>query len=134
MLSGQNSVKADDPAIRQVIKDYIEGYYSANPDRVKGALHSELAKRFVAKTKEGKQILKSETAAHMVELTASNDGPKYYKPGHQRLEIKIFEIDKDIASAKAVAEDWVDYIHLARIDGKWQIVNVIWTSTPAPTK
>ena len=114
--------------IKATIRDYIEGYYEGNADRVKAVLAPELAKRFVAKTKDGKEILKDGSAAHFIELTAAQDGPKYYPVGKRKLEIKIFEIDGKIASAKAIAQDWVDYIHLCRINDKWVIVNVVWTS------
>ena len=25
---------------------------------------------------------------------------------------------------------WIDYMHLARVDGRWQIVNVLWELKP----
>ncbi|MGH9838243.1 MAG: nuclear transport factor 2 family protein [Blastocatellia bacterium] len=34
------------------------------------------------------------------------------------------------ASAKLVAEWGMDYFHLAKYDGKWKIVNVMWQSLP----
>jgi hypothetical protein len=34
------------------------------------------------------------------------------------------------ASAKVVASDWVDYLHLARWNGEWRIVNVLWELKP----
>ncbi len=112
--------------IKNVIKDYIEGYYEGNAERVKSALSPELAKRFVKKNKEGKEALSNQSAVHFVEQTASQDGPKSYAPNKRKLEIKIFEIHGNIASAKAIGQDWIDYIHLARINGKWVIVNVVW--------
>jgi hypothetical protein len=27
---------------------------------------------------------------------------------------------------KAVMADWIDYIHMAKVDGRWVIVNVLW--------
>lgn len=114
--------------IKATIKDYIEGYYEGNAERVKSALAPELAKRFVAKKKDGVEVLKDGSAAHFIELTATQDGPKSYPIGKRKLEIKIFEIDGKIASAKAIGQDWIDYIHLCRINGKWTIVNVVWTS------
>lgn len=120
--------KKPEDLIKATIKDYIEGYYEGNAERVKSALAPELAKRFVAKKKDGVEVLKDGSAAHFIELTATQDGPKSYPIGKRKLEIKIFEIDGKIASAKAIGQDWIDYIHLCRINGKWTIVNVVWTS------
>jgi hypothetical protein len=35
------------------------------------------------------------------------------------------------ASAKLVAAWGVDYLRLAKYDGRWMIVNVLWRSPPA---
>src|SRR5438034_7745133 len=34
-------------------------------------------------------------------------------------------------SVKIVASDWIDYLHLAKYDGRWVIVNVLWELKPA---
>jgi hypothetical protein len=36
----------------------------------------------------------------------------------------------DAASARVDADTWVDYLQLARVDGRWQIVNVLWALRP----
>lgn len=118
----------DEDLIKQTITNYIEGYYLGDPKRVESALSPEMAKRVVAKTKEGKEVLKNSTAESFIKQAATGEGPKYYPEGKRRLEIKVFEIHGKIATAKAIGQDWTDYIHLARIDGKWLIVNVIWAS------
>jgi hypothetical protein len=27
-------------------------------------------------------------------------------------------------------KDWIDYLHLAKYDGRWKIVNVLWEMKP----
>ena len=34
------------------------------------------------------------------------------------------------ACAKAVMADWIDYMQLAKVDGRWVIVNVLWERKP----
>jgi hypothetical protein len=34
------------------------------------------------------------------------------------------------AVAKIIASDWVDYIELAKWNGRWVIVNVLWEYKP----
>ncbi len=48
----------------------------------------------------------------------------------QQKDITIFDIYADEATAKAVFLGWVDYVHLARINGRWVIVNVLWQEKP----
>lgn len=119
----------DQQQVELKIRDYIEGYYQGNAERVRGALYKDLAKRVVVKRKDGTEIIHQGSAEKMIELTAAQDGPKSYPRGKQRLAIQIFEIDRNIATAKAIAQDWVDYIHLCKVEGNWTIVNVVWRPT-----
>ena len=39
------------------------------------------------------------------------------------------------ASVKLEMHDWIDYMHMSKMDGRWVIVNVLWELTPeAKTK
>lgn len=38
----------------------------------------------------------------------------------------------DIAMAR-IASCFVDYVQLARLDGRWQVVNVLWLMNPDVT-
>jgi hypothetical protein len=31
---------------------------------------------------------------------------------------------------KAEMADWIDYMHMAKVDGRWVIVNVLWETKP----
>lgn len=128
-IAGQ-AQPSDEDLVKATIHDYIDGYYAGDAERVKSALHPKLAKRFLARTKDGKIELHEESAEGFVKLTASGDGPRSYKKEQQRAEITVYEVYRGIASAKLVGADWMDYIQLGRSNGKWQIVNVIWTSYP----
>lgn len=58
----------------------------------------------------------------------------YNKDGHlpkdAPKDITIFEVLDQTATAKLVAEWGVDYFHLAKFEGKWMIINVLWQSPP----
>ena len=45
-------------------------------------------------------------------------------------EIRILDLLDQTASAKLIAHWGVDYFHLARYDGRWMIVNVLWQTPP----
>ncbi len=48
----------------------------------------------------------------------------------RREDFRILDIYRDNAVAKIVASDWIDYLELARWNGQWKIVNVLWALTP----
>jgi len=41
-------------------------------------------------------------------------------------EIIILDVYKNTASVKAISAQYIDYVHLAKYNGKWKIVNVLW--------
>jgi len=50
----------------------------------------------------------------------------------RRKDVTIFDIYQNAASAKIYASGWVDYLHLAKWNGRWVIVNVLWELHPRP--
>ena len=42
--------------------------------------------------------------------------------------ITILDSYEEIAAVKVSSGEYMEYIHLARQDGQWQIINVIWTA------
>ena len=63
----------------------------------------------------------------MVELAGryNQKGDKF--PEAPRVEIKILDIDKRVASVKLIVDDWIDYMHLYQNDQQqWKTINVLW--------
>ena len=46
-------------------------------------------------------------------------------------KIEIFDVQDQTASANLTAQWGTDYFQLARYEGKWMIVNILWQSPPA---
>jgi hypothetical protein len=118
---------SDFEAIRQAALDYVEGWYGANPERMQRCLHPDLAKRAVKRDSQTKRdSLYHLTREQMVTRTAEGGGTgtaieKRYT------HITIFDVYEGIASVKAEMYDYVDYLHIARFEGRWVIVNVLYT-------
>jgi hypothetical protein len=119
---------ADVAAIRQTALDYIEGWYTGDGDRMARALHPELAKRIV-RTENGASRLSHMSAAELTQGTR-NGGGKDTPAERQFKEVTVFDVYGGAATAKIVASDWIDYLHLSRVDGRWVIVNVLWELNP----
>lgn len=120
---------ADSSAIRQAALDYIEGYYEGDGARMERALHPELAKRIVRTNEQGRSQLGQMSAMSLVVGTRAGGG-KDTPVADRRKDIKIFDIYRNAASAKIDASGWVDYLHLAKWNGRWVIVNVLWELHP----
>ena len=120
---------ADAAAIKQTALDYIEGWYEGNAERMERALHPELAKRIVRTNKEGQSSLSQMSAMSLV-LGTRRGGGKQTPKERQQKDVTILDVFENAACVKVVASDWVDYLHMAKSNGRWVIVNVLWELKP----
>lgn len=125
------SAKQDDAAaIRQTALDYIEGWYEGNAERMERALHPELAKRIVqTNPANGRSSLGQQSALTLVQNTRSRAARATPKEQQQK-DVTILDVFEGAASVKIVATDWIDYLHVAKFNGRWVIVNVLWELKP----
>ena len=119
-------------AIEAAARDYIDGWYEGDAERIARGLHPDLAKRVVRTLPSGNQIVSSLSYHTMVEYTESGFGSKAKKPD-QVNEVLILDVSPSTASVKTVSYEYIDYLHLAKIGGQWRIINVLWEPNPANT-
>ena len=117
---------ADDHSlIHAVLLDYVESWYEGDGTRTERAVHPDLAKRIVEVDRGGRQFLEHMGALELVQNTRLGSGRN--TPEADRLKhIEVFDVFGKVATAKVTAARWVDYVHLARLNDRWQIVNVVW--------
>lgn len=121
---------SDATAIKQTALDYIEGWYEGNAERMERSLHPELAKRIVfTDQNSGKSKLDQMGAMTLVQRTRSAIGTKTPKEKQQK-EVVILDVFENAASVRVTAAEWIDYLHMARFNGRWVIVNVLWELKP----
>jgi hypothetical protein len=118
-------------AIKAAALDYIEGWYEGSVDRMTRAVHPELVKRIVNTDEKGISRIDQMGASRLIYNVRGGGGTKTPKDKQQK-DITILDRYENVAAVKVVASDWIDYLQLARIDGRWQIVNVLWELKPQP--
>ena len=107
----------------------MEGWYEGNAERMEKALHPELAKRIVRSNPEGRSRLDQMGAMALVQGTRRGGGKETPKEKQQK-DVIILDVFENAASVKAVMADWIDYLHVAKFNGRWVIVNVLWELKP----
>jgi hypothetical protein len=120
---------ADSTAIRQAALDYIEGWYQGDGARMERALHPELAKRIVRADSSAGDWVSSMGASQLVAGARGGFG-REVPAAEQKTDVTILDVFRNTASAKIDAGPWIDYLHLARVNGRWVIVNVLWEMLP----
>ncbi len=121
---------AEREAVRQAVLDYVEGIYEVNPGRIERSVHPQLMKRgFFVKRGETAYSSDVMTFRQLVEL-AGNYNKNGRVPKNAPKEVVVFDVSDQTASAKLTAVWGIDYIHLAKYDGKWKFINVLWQTPP----
>lgn len=116
---------ADETAIRKTALDYIEGWYTGDAARMQRALHPDLAKRIIRTDASGKSTLNHQTAEILVANTGRGGG-KRTPAERQQKDVTILDRFNNVAVVRVVAADWVDYLQVAKFNGEWKIINVLW--------
>ena len=129
-LAARAQSSAQSEAVRAAVLDYVEGIYTVDHARIERSVHPDLAKRgFFVKKGETAYSPHTMTFAQLVELAKN-----YNKDGHVAKdapkEVVVYDISDQTASVKLTAVWGIDYMHLAKYDGKWKIINVLWQTPP----
>jgi hypothetical protein len=103
-VTARAQTAADSAAIRATALDYIEGWYAGDAERMERSLHPDLAKRIINVDARGRSVLGHQSAMTLVQSTRRGGG-------------------RD-------ADAWIDYMHVAKWNGRWVIVNVLWEMRP----
>jgi len=129
-MTNQTTHEKDIEAIKQAVMGYIEAWYQGDAKRGVPSLHPDLAKRIVRVDEEtGTNWLEAMSAAFLAKRWDSGDG-KATPLEEQMKEITVLDVHHGMASVKLEAKNWVDYMHLAKYDGEWVIVNILWEVKP----
>ena len=110
-------------AIEAAARDYIEGWFDGDEQRMERALWRGLAKRVLATELGIDQVDVVETTAlELVQQTRA----KAAEPRPAELEVVILDRTENAASVRVDAGRWIDYLHLVKLGDRWKIVNVLW--------
>lgn len=117
---------SESAAVEAVARDYIEGWYTGDANRMERSLDDDLVKRIPVEGDESGAIeLRMVSKARMVELTTTGGGSDVSEPA---IEIFVDDVADDIACARVACADYLDYLHLVKTPAGWKIANIIFHS------
>lgn len=126
-LQAQSQTKEDTLAIRQAALDYIESQHKPNPQQMARAIHPLLEKRtFWLNKKAAREFIYENNSEGMV-MTAefyNKSGDKF--SSNPQKDVVLLDVMDKTASVKLIADTWIDYMHLVKVNGEWKIINVLW--------
>jgi len=116
---------ADSAGIRGAALDYIEGYWTADGERMARAVHPALVKRIMNVDTAGHHWIREMSASELIRGTRMGGGSRT-AASQQGRDVRILDIFQNTASVRVDAIGWIDYMHLVKWQGRWVIVNVLW--------
>jgi len=111
--------------ITAVVRDYVDGYFDGDAERMRRALHPELVKRCRGIEGDDPDALETLSARDMIDATAEGEGSSMNLADRQ-VEIEITYLGGGIASVTCTCAVFVDLLHLIRMPEGWRIVNAAW--------
>ena len=124
---GNTDRATDEKLVKQAALDYIEGYYSGDAARMEKAIHPDINKvtpRDIPRS--GRTILNYTTYSTLMEATREKVGVLADSARH--IEVKILDLENDVANVKVVSANFTDYLQLLKLGDQWKILNVLFTS------
>lgn len=112
-------------AITKTAMNYMESWYHGDAKRMKASLHKKLAKRSLQAGYDSKKKLGLTSASDMIAFTQHGYGTGLWRKD-MRIEVIVLDYFEDIASVKVVTPHYYEYLHLAKIDKEWVIVNTLY--------
>lgn len=130
LIARSVAYEAEEQAVREAALDYVEGVYEVAPARIERSVHPELRKLgFWRRNADDPYRSAPMTFEQLVNL-AGNYNKDGRVPKDAVKEVVVLDVLDQTASVKLVAHWGIDYMHLAKYDGKWKIINVLWQSHP----
>ncbi len=129
------TVKDDITLIEEAITDYVMGLYQVDTTRIYRSVHPDLKKRGFWLPPDSKEFKGPYEMSfqQLVDLAASWNAKGDQANEDSPMVIKVLDVLDKTASARVNAAWGVDFFHLAKFDGKWLIMNVLWQSYPMKT-
>jgi ketosteroid isomerase-like protein len=105
-------------AITATVRDYFEGWFEGDEERMNRALHPDLVKR------QAGEELGITTKQRMLELTRAGEGKT--DVGDGTIDVQIADVYGDIACAVVSSTTYHEYVQLVRTGDGWKIANALW--------
>lgn len=120
----QTAKETDVDQVVAAATDYLTSFYSGTAEerraRIHKVLYPDLVKRAPAYMRSSLMLnISYSEMGRIAERSVHEDRPIPYS-------VEVLDVTPRMASVRTDADWGVDYIHLAKLDGDWKVVNVLW--------
>lgn len=117
----------DSSEIKRISLGYLIALQELKPDLMNEVMNDSLNKVTVGFSRKlRKETVTAITKNRMIENARGWNKSNTRFPPKPNNQIKVLDIYHRIATVKLYSDNWVEYLHLIKLDGKWSIINLVW--------
>lgn len=119
--------QSDSLSIKEIALGYLVALQEMKPKLMKRVMNEDLNKVTPAfDPKDKKEITRPTTYQQMIDFAKSwnKQGNKF--PHNPKNQAFILDIYDRMATVKLVSDNWVEYLHLVKLNNEWSIINLLW--------
>jgi hypothetical protein len=125
-LSEKASQK-DSLEIKRISLGYLIALQELKPDVMNEVMNDSLNKVTIGYSRAlKKEVVTAIPKERMIENAKTWNKSNTRFPPKPSNEVKILDIYHRIATVKLYSDNWVEYLHLIKLDDKWSIINLLW--------
>jgi hypothetical protein len=125
---GSAQAKDDREAVRQAALNYVTAVYESKPELIEASVHPQLTKHGFMRQQDGTYKQGQMTYAQLLDVARTWN--KDRKRDISVKEVEVLDVLDQTATAKIRAAWGIDYMQLAKFDGTWKIINIVWQTPP----
>ena len=117
--------------VTSAVEDYVLGFYKGDSDRIRRSVRENVTKYgFVIPRDEKTYAGSAMSFEQMIAYCDRVKERERFTPDSAVREIEVLDMLDQTAVVKLTAVWGVDYLQLAKYDGKWMIIHVLWQTHP----
>lgn len=118
----------DRAAVHQAALDYVTAVYEAKPELIERSVSPDLTKYGFMRQPDGSYRRGRMTYAQLLEVARTWNDDRSRDVSLK--EVTVGEVLDQTATATVRATWGIDYMQLAKVDGTWKILNIVWQTHP----
>ena len=133
LIAGQTTGTAtgDRAAVHQAALDYVDAIYKSDVTLIERSVHPQLTKRGFWRDDPSKPWGPQTTMTYEQLLNVAKTWNAKKDRDLSIKKIEVLDVLDQTAVAKITANWGIDYMQLAKYDGQWKIINIVWQAHPA---
>ena len=119
----------DEAGVERTALDYLEGFYEGSTEKLRRSVHPD-AHKFGFAMRDGAYHRVPMSFDEMLAYATDVEETGNHPPEDAPRRVDVLDVLDQTAVAKVHAWWGSDYLTMARYDGEWKIVQVLWQSPP----